>query len=792
MKISLDWLREYVEFPEDVETLAELLTMSGLEVEAIHTRGAAIPNVVVAQIRESVQHPNADRLSVCQVDDGSGAPRQIVCGAKNYRVGDKVPLAVPGAVLPGDFRIKAGKLRGVESNGMLCSAKELLLADDADGLLILPPDAVVGAPLSEVFPADTVFDLEVTPNRPDLLHHYGIAREVAALAGLPLKTPRWRQAELNYSHGVEIAAEECPFYTARCIQGVKVGPSPDWLRRRLESVGLRSINNVVDITNYVMLDRGQPLHAFDAEKIEGDLRVRLAEEGEKFPALNGVTYELKPHHLVIADDRRAVALAGVMGGQETGVTESTTRLWLESAYFLPSSVRCTSRQLGLLSDSSYRFERDVDPAGVVVASQEATQLLADLAGGQPGELRLGFAANSQFGFDAEGAVEGTEYTGVVPLRPERCSDILGADISEEDIAHVLTGFGLKQTPNGWEIPSFRPDLTREIDLVEEIARVVGIEALPSENVGRFVPSSIVDQEHDRAMVLRRALAAFGLHETRTLTLTSEKALRHHFAGGELARIKNPLGEEHAILRPSLVPGLLDALARNARRGEESIRLFELGRVFIGAEVSEQMHAAIVLTGPLQAGSWRTRATAPADLTDLKGLLSEALGRELELRPASRPELALFAEVLIDGRAIGHAGQLWPADARALDASAAVVFAEVALEEWLRAPAATRRYQEIPRFPAVTRDIAMVAPHTLTHAQISAALQAASEPLLAHVRLFDLFSDPAGEKLPADKKSVAYSLTYRSPERTLTADEVNAAHARLKERLVRELGVQLRE
>src|SRR4051812_21507015 len=431
MKLSLNWLREYVDLPATTDALAELLTMSGLEVEAIHTRGAAFPNVVVAQIRESVQHPNADRLSVCQVDDGSGPLRQIVCGAKNYQVGDKVPLALPGAVLPGDFKIKAGKLRGVESNGMLCSAKELQLADDADGLLILSPEARLAAPIAELFPADTVFDLEVTPNRPDLLSHLGIAREVAALSGVPLRGKRWRQAELNYSHGVEIAAEECPFYTARLIEGIKVGPSPEWLRQRLEAVGLRAINNVVDITNYVMLDRGQPLHAFDADTIAGDLKVRLAEEGEKFPALNGVTFELKPHHLVIADAQRAVALAGVMGGAETGVSATTTRVWLESAYFLPSCIRRTSRELGLLSDSSYRFERDVDPAGLVVASQEATQLLTEIAGGRPGELRLGFAANAQFGFDAEAAVEGIEYTDTVPFRPERCCDILGVDFPDE-------------------------------------------------------------------------------------------------------------------------------------------------------------------------------------------------------------------------------------------------------------------------------------------------------------------------------------------------------------------------
>jgi phenylalanyl-tRNA synthetase beta chain len=487
-----------------------------------------------------------------------------------------------------------------------------------------------------------------------------------------------------------------------------------------------------------------------------------------------------------------VALAGVMGGEETGVTESTTRLWLESAYFLPSSIRRTSRELGLLSDSSYRFERDVDPAGVVVASQEATQLLIDLAGGQPGELRLGFAAKSQFGFDAEGAVEGIEYTNLVQFRHERCCDVLGAEVTAEDVSRILTRFGLKETEEGWHIPSFRPDLTREIDLIEEVARVVGIDALPTDNVARFLPSSPVDAAYDRAMALRRSLAAQGLHETRTLTLISSKALQHHFSGEDPVRLKNPLGEDHAFLRPALVPGLLDALARNARHGAASIRLFEIGRVFHSPAASESEHAALVLSGPLAGATWRTRESAANDLADLIGILSEALGAEVRLAPEQKSELALHARVMLGETTIGAAGQLWPKDARAIDATAPVVFAEIDLHAALKPATEARRYREIPRFPAITRDIAMVAPHAVSHAQIASALHSANEALLADARLFDLFSDPTGEKIPADKKSLAYSLTYRSPERTLTADEVNAAHTRLKERLVRELGVQLRE
>ncbi|MEQ1854300.1 MAG: phenylalanine--tRNA ligase subunit beta, partial [Chthoniobacteraceae bacterium] len=361
MKVSLNWLRELVELPPTVPALVDLLTMAGVEVEGVETHGCAIPNVVVAQIRESVQHPNADRLSVCQVDDGTGTARQIVCGAKNYKVGDKVPLALPGAKLPGDFTIKVGKLRGVESQGMMCSAKELSLAEDAEGLLILPTESRIGAPIAEVFPGDTILDLEITPNRADLLSVTGIAREIATLTGKSFKDPGAAVSQSATSDPQSVVSVSdpvlCLYYTARAIRGVKVGPSPDWLRAKIEAVGLRAINNIVDITNFVMLEVGQPLHAFDAEKLDGALQVRVAADGESFLALDGKTYKLAAGQLVIADQRRAVAIAGVMGGQETGVTEGTTNVVLESARFQPQSIRRTSRTLGLGSDSSYRFER---------------------------------------------------------------------------------------------------------------------------------------------------------------------------------------------------------------------------------------------------------------------------------------------------------------------------------------------------------------------------------------------------------------------------------------------------
>src|SRR6476620_559373 len=382
MKFSVNWLREFVDLPKNPEDIAELLTRAGIETKNIETRGANVDEVIVSQITASSRHPNADRLTVCEVDDGSGTKRQIVCGATNYEVGDKVPLALPGAKLPNGTEIRKSKLRGVESEGMLCSAIERGLGSDAAGLLILSPEAKVGSPISDLFPSDTILDVEITPNRGDLLSHCGLAREIAALTGKKLKsTPRDAKIPVKKT-GVTISAtRECPFFSARKIDNVKVGPSPQWLRAKIEGVGIRSINNIVDISNFVMLELGQPTHAFDADRLKGDINVRLARDGEKFLALDGKTYALKREMCVVADQERAVGIGGVMGGEETGVTESTKNILLEAAYFLPASVRKTARELNLPSDASYRFERGVDPEMILRASARATELIQDIAGG---------------------------------------------------------------------------------------------------------------------------------------------------------------------------------------------------------------------------------------------------------------------------------------------------------------------------------------------------------------------------------------------------------------------------
>src|SRR5256714_3597570 len=519
MKFSVNWLREFVELPPSIDALAELLTMSGIEIEAIEKRGAAFNHAVVAQITESKPHPNADRLTVCVVDDGSGTKRQIVCGAKNYRVGDKVSLALPGAELTGGLKIRASKLRGVESEGMLCSAKELGVAEDAAGLLILSPEAKIGMPIRDLFPVDTILDVEITPNRGDLLSHFGLAREIAAIVGQPLRLPVESPAggtPALQKKGIKISAPNaCPFYSARRIENIKIGPSPDWLRARLEAVGLRSINNIVDITNFVMLEIGQPLHAFDADKLTGAINVRLADAGEKFLALDGKTYSLGEQDLVIADDARAVGIAGVMGGEDTGVTDSTKTLLLESAFFDPASVRRTARRLNLPSDASYRFERRVDPGMVLAASNRTAQLMREIAGANP-------AAEIVTG----GALPASPPD--VSLRYELCNEVIGVPVPTKRVEKILQDFGLekakgKSTESSWRIPSHRFDLQRDVDLIEEVVRVFGIENVPGRDRSRFTAKSEADRSHDSESELRARLAGRGLAELRTSELISRTA-----------------------------------------------------------------------------------------------------------------------------------------------------------------------------------------------------------------------------------------------------------------------------
>src|SRR6059058_5926975 len=660
---------------------------------------------------------------------------------------------------------------------MLCSPIELDLGEDASGLLILSAEAKIGAPLSDLFPGDTILDVEITPNRGDLLSHFGLAREIAALTGKKLKSKPDEAKVPIKKAGVTISAtRECPFFSARRIDNVQVGPSPQWLRAKIESVGIRSINNIVDISNFVMLELGQPTHAFDSGKLKGDIKVRLARDGENFLALDGRTYSLKPDNCIIADHERAVGIGGVMGGEETGVTESTKSVLLEAAYFFPASIRKTARELSLPSDASYRFERGVDSEMVLRASARATELIQEIAGGAPAK---------------EISVAGKlpANPGDISLTYEKCERVVGVAIKPKTVDEILEGFGLKKTSAAkitkWKIPSYRRDLQRDVDLIEEVVRAYGANKIPGAERGRYSRSSAADHAHDFESSWRNRLAAAGLNEVRTSKLLP----RERFAFGEKAiELRNPLSEDHVALRPSLLPGLLGVLDHNIRAGAERVAIFETGRIFEPPGGAEKKRAAILLWGNVGGEvHWRNEKRR-VDFFDLKGAI-ELTRTGLSFRRDQHDKFALAVKITVDNQRVGLAGQLANSLASTIDASGGVFVAEVSLDFPIGGLGSHATFRELGKFPAISRDIAMIVAEDLTHERIWEVIWHPTEPLLERVEFFDLF---AGTEIGEGKKSLAYRLTYRDRSRTLTSEEVNAVHAKIRERLRSDLGAELRE
>jgi phenylalanyl-tRNA synthetase beta chain len=835
MKVTLNWLRQYVDFDWSPEELAERLTMLGLEVEGVRKIGGEFEGIVVAQILAREKHPNADKLSVCRVQDGRGE-RLIVCGAQNFQAGDKVPLILPGASLPpkaGEkepFTIKVGKIRGVESHGMLCSPQELGLPDQVDGLLILRPEAPVGQPFAEYLGRaghDVIYDLEITPNRPDLNSVIGIAREIAAVTGRPLRRPEPQVAAGalsvagapagttldNYVRVRVLEPELCPRYTARVIIGVKVGPSPDWLRTVLEKVGLRSINNVVDVSNYVMLETGQPLHTFDYRLIgraaDGTptIVVRRAVEGEKFVTLDGLERTLTTDHLLIADEARGIALAGVMGGQNTEIGEATQDVLIESAYFAPTNIRRTSKQLGLRSESSYRFERGADIGIADYASRRCAELILQTAGGQ---LVPGVAD----------ACAGEIRPRSITLRPRKVCDLLGVSLGTDEMTTHLNRLELTTTEGGAEsltfaVPTFRVDLKQEVDLIEEIARLHGVDRIPGTTPRGAVGAHPFDAVYDQVMEARRLLTGMGLNEALGQTLVASAEARRAAqvnagagtgagsgAGTEgVVALANPLSADMDVLRPSLLPGLLDSLRHNAAHKNQDVALFELGRVFnrSGAgPLREERRLAIVLTGQRAPAFWSGSDSREArfDIYDLKGVLEEFLeqfglrGVGYNRRPDATPWLIESAAIALGGKlALGEMGQVQPALARRYDLRDAVFVAELNFDQLLARRNAQRAFKPLPSFPSVRRDVALVVPESTTHDAVLDVVRKARPANLERVDLFDVFR---GRNVPAGQKSVAYAFTYRGADRTLTDQEVNAAHERLIGDFKQKLGATVRD
>ncbi len=808
MLVSLKWLKDLVPIDLPVAELVDRLDLTGTAVESVRTAGAALKGVVVGQIVSKERHPEADKLWITRVDVGGDEPLQIVCGAQNFEAGDKVPVALVGAALPNGMTIKKAKLRGIASEGMNCSPDELGLGGEHAGLMILPPDAPIGTPFAEYRGlADTILELEITPNRPDCMSVAGVAREVGAVLGrsatLPASSPAETGEPIGDSAAVTIAdGDLCPRYTARLIRNVKIGPSPEWLAERVQASGARSINNIVDITNYVMFELGQPLHAFDADLLARDeggrisIDVRLAKEGEGLRTLDGQDRHLSADTLLITDPSGPVALAGVMGGESTEVGDATVNILLEAASFSAASVSRTCRRLGLLSEASVRFERGVDPAGCAAALDRAAALMAELAAGDvaPGIVDA-YPAPAQ--------------PRDLTLRVKRLHAILGEKVPAGEAADILGRLGCSVAVTGADAepslqvvaPTFRPDLEREIDLIEEVLRIHGMERVAATlPAGRGRVGELTREQRWRERI-GATLRACGLNETMTYSFVDPgdtARLGHELPEGELAsELLNPMSGEQSVLRHMLLPGLLRSVSYNQRRGVSNVHLYEIGSTFVASpgrkQPKEHARVAGALAGAWQVPSWNEPAV-PLGFFDGKGVL-EAIAHELGLRrfkvrAAEIPFLqpGRSAEVVLGGEVIGWLGEVHPLVAEAFEASAPITAFELELTALVRAAQDVKPFTDVPRFPAVEHDVALIVAEDVTAERLEQAVRSAGGKLLESVRVFDVYR---GDSVPAGRKSVALALTYRAADRTLTADEVDAAHDKLVRKVSGALGAELR-
>ncbi len=832
MKVSLKWLSEYVEIPADLKAFCDRLDLTGTGVEGVEIAGATYDKVVVGQIVEKKAHPDSDHMWVCQVSvgennlgkDGKPEPLQIVCGAQNFNEGDKIPVALVGAEF-GDFKIKKSKLRGVVSNGMNCSERELGLGSDHDGIMILPADAPVGESFADYMKLnDKILDLEITPNRPDCLSMKGMAREVGAMYERdftdPLDDPIFNLGENQdlepTADSVEVTISDparCDRYTARVIENVKVGPSPDWLAQRVTAAGARSINNIVDATNYILFLLGQPLHAFDYDKLankDGKVRiiVRPAEDGEKFTTLDGEERTLTSDMSVIATPTEAVALAGVMGGLDSEVTDETTTILLEAATFSSGHTSRTSRNLGLISEASLRYERGVDDNPIGAFSDASAALIAAVSGGtvRPGIVDVWEQKTEPIMLD---------------FRIPRFNAMMGAEIDRDYIISTLTRLGCAVTvadeaesmaascAEGELLhvlaPTFRPDLEREIDLYEEVLRLYGMDriepTLPG-GAGRIGKRTVAEQKIQK---INDTLRAAGLNETVTYSFAEPgdlDKLRMDKEGlGMPVELLNPLNAEQSIMRQSIIPGLLHSLAYNQNHGVKNVQLYEAGRVFFAAEgkkkPKEKERVAAVLAGAMGDPAWNNTPAA-FDFFDGKGIIESLLHelatpkvrfKALSAEEAPHLQPGRAAQVLSGGTVLGWVGEIHPLAADAFEATAPVVAFELDLDALVKTSQPARDYVDVPLFPAVTMDIALVVDEDVTNEKLMQVMRSAGGKLLSSIQLFDVYRDE--ERLGAGKKSMAYALEYRSPDKTLTAEEVNKQHERLIKKTCGATGAEVR-
>ena len=777
MKVSVQWLRELVDIGDmPVDDLAHKLTMAGLEVEEIAPVAADFSGIVVGHVKSVAPHPNADKLRVTEVDAGTGTLLQVVCGAPNVAAGQKVPFATIGAKLPG-LEIRKAKLRGVESNGMLCSARELGMSDDHSGLLVLAGDPAPGTDVRKLLALDdTYLTLKLTPNRGDCLSMLGIARDVAAITGKSLKLPPAAPVPTTVGDKREVTIEAkgaCGEYYGRVVRGLDAkARTPDWMARRLERAGLRPISPLVDITNYVMLERGQPMHAFDHAKLQGAIGVRFLREGERIKLLNDQEVEYRPQLLAITDARGPVALGGVMGGHDTMVGEGTTDVFFEAAFFAPAAVQGKARDLGLASDAAYRFERGVDPAGAGAALERATALAIEICGGQAGPLTR--------------ALGELPERKPVTVRASRVQKLLGYAIAEAEMRDILKR--LHCVPEGGAesfrvtAPSWRFDLAIEEDFIEEIARIHGYEHVPDGPPRSSVPMLRLAEGERTRFDLRHALAALGYQEVINYSFVPEAWEREFCANERPVRLANPIAATLGVMRTSLLGGLVETLKRNLNRGEARARLFEIGRCFEGVEADVKVQperVAGLAYGARWPEQWAERA-APVDFFDAKGDVEAlAAGHGLEFTAATHPAChpGRCARVRIDGEDAGFVGELHPRLQQQHELDAAPVVFELATAPLLagRVPS----FAGLSRMPAVRRDLALIVGENVPAADFLAAARAG---LPAFVRAVEVFDQYRGKGVEPGQKSLALRIVMQDTDRTLTDSEVEGVVASIREQL----------
>ncbi len=790
MKFNERWIREWVDPPVDTQELAARLTAAGFEVESIAPVAGSMKHVAVAEVVGVVAHPEADRLSICEVDDGGGRPHRVVCGAPNVRVGMRSAFARVGARLADGSKIRKSRIRGEVSHGMLCSARELGLGEEADGIIELDAGAPLGEDLVEWLGLDdTVVELAVTPNRGDCLCIAGIAREVAVACriatGPPKPAPAVAPRIVDVLPIVLEAPRRCPRYVGRVIRGIDPGArSPWWMTERLRRCGVRPLSAVVDVTNYVMLELGQPMHAFDLGRLDSGIRVRNGRDGERLTLLDGSVIELDGDTLVIADESRPVALAGVMGGRESGVTSATRDVFLESAWFEPRTIALEARRRGMHTDASHRFERTVAPGLQREAMERATKLLVDIAGGEPGPTVE--SVDEEHGPRVE----------PVALRHERIRRVLGAEISAHKVEDILLRLGMRveEAQAGWAVtpPPHRPDIGIEVDLIEEVARIVGYENLPGTLPVAALgitarEESSIDVEHFRARLVER-----GYHEAVTYSFV-DAALQARIAPAlEGVALANPIASDMGMMRTTLWPGLIGAAIHNVNRQQGRVRLFETGLVFIsdGGRVHQPRMIGAIAIGPVEPEQW-AQPSRDVDFYDVKGDVEALLalsGREADFVADAHPALhpGQAASIVYRGRRIGMIGTLHPALAAKLKLPGAVLFE---LRHEPVSAGALPKFRALSRYPAVRRDLSLMVPDEVSASAVRECIGQAGVDTLEHLELFDVY---AGEGIDSGKKSISLALTFQSRSRTLDDTEVSLALSAVLDSLTRKLGIVLRE